>query len=770
MFNYYYKWQFVAVLCLAKQLSLDIVVCSGKGQCSRQTTTETFDPISLHLLVLLPSNGESYYPVECLGQYPSWDHGHGDVLPALDLAIEQINNRSDFLPCHKLELVHREAGCEITTSILLGLTSGMFPRGDKENHRPKIVGVIGPFCTRSSIQVSSITNNHPEMRVILLHSSGSPKLANRTIFPYSLGILGSTHSLVNLLLTLMYESSWQNISVLSDSTQLYYHAIMKDFVASVDTTVSIDYLSAFTSTHYPIHEVVSSRVRIIFVFVPLQHAKRIMCLVHHMNIGYPRYQWILVSQWLGDFMNKDINFGYKNKEYYCSFKDLVVLEGTFFVNYQMYDMLTTRTNETKFPQNTSFDEFLNLYKQRVDKYNIEHLKDHTDISPTRWSYHLYDAVWAWAIVLNKFKLMADNNNLEFGNQSFSKAALNEFYFLDFQGMSGRVHFNMNTGFVDRIANLYQVIDGNKRHLAYNNGTKTVTLCESMTVSALKRAVGLPHSGIVGFFLATHCVELVVVVMIHIFTFRYRDTKFVKASSPKLIQPAFVGAYIFILAMFLNSLFFATELSHLTGGIICQAVWTWLLPISFTLMMGIITVRAWRLYRIFMHYLKPGKSISNSALLTILLVLVLFDILIAIIWTAVDPNQFAFLEYIVKKRHIQEVLLDQSCSSKNNFLWMGLIFTYKIGLLFIMMILSILTYKIPYRAFSTTLLRVFSYVYSAIFIIGFAFYFLVLFIDPHSDISYIVLSVVLTLMLLSFITFVIIPPLIPIMKYKLNQFF
>ena len=48
------------------------------------------------------------------------------------------------------------------------------------------------------------TNYHPEMRVILLHSSGSPKLANRIKFPYSLGILGSTQPLVDLLLILSY--------------------------------------------------------------------------------------------------------------------------------------------------------------------------------------------------------------------------------------------------------------------------------------------------------------------------------------------------------------------------------------------------------------------------------------------------------------------------------------------------------------------------------------------------------------------------------------
>jgi hypothetical protein len=48
-------------------------------------------------------------------------HDNNVIFLALNLVIEQINNRSDFLPCHKLELVHKEAGCEITTSILEGL-------------------------------------------------------------------------------------------------------------------------------------------------------------------------------------------------------------------------------------------------------------------------------------------------------------------------------------------------------------------------------------------------------------------------------------------------------------------------------------------------------------------------------------------------------------------------------------------------------------------------------------------------------------------------
>jgi hypothetical protein len=520
------------------------------------TADECSGPTPLQLLVLLPSANGSTQSMESLGQYPSWHN----ALPVIEIAVEQINNRSDFLPCHKLELVHKEAGCEITTDTLEGLTSGMFPSEGKEAQ--KIVGIIGPLCTRSSVQVSSITNHHPEMRAILLHGSGSPKLANRTDFPYSLGILGSTQSLVDLLLKLMHESGWGDISVLYDMDQLYYNAIMKTFIASVDKTVGVTYLSAFTRTHYPLDEVLSSRLRIVFVFASLEDTKRIMCLVHHMNLGYPKYQWVLVSQWVGDFVSMDVTFNYSTKEYNCSFNDLEALEGTFFVNYQM----STTTHANLF-QNITFDEFLGLYKQKVDKYNSEHQKA-LDVSPSRWDYPLYDAVWAWAMVLNKL-IMVDNikGNLQFGNHSFSKAALHEFYLLDFQGISGRINFNVNTGFIYRTANLYQTISGNERLLAYSNGTEAVTLHHFTTVPDRKRVVGLPHAGIVGFFLATHCAMLVTVVTIHVFTFMCNNTKFVKASSPKLIQPAFIGAYIHILAMFLNSIFFTTELSPLVGGII-----------------------------------------------------------------------------------------------------------------------------------------------------------------------------------------------------------
>ena len=143
-----------------------------------------------------------------------------------------------------------------------------------------------------------------------------------------------------------------------------------------------------------------------------------------------------------------------------------------------------------------------------------------------------------------------------------------------------------------------------------------------------------------------------------------------------------------------------------GTTICQAVWVWLFPISFTLMMGIIILQTWCLYRIFTHYMNPGKFISNRALLTILSVMVLFDVFIAIVWTISDPFRFQFVEYKVKNGH--DLFTDQGCASTHGIthLWIGTVFTYKIGLLIAMIVSSILTHQIPNQVFSTTLYCVF----------------------------------------------------------------
>ena len=176
---------------------------SIEEHCSAEVGNRSSSTTALQLLVLRPF-GELASPR--YSDNKPYHHSAGTsrenravavaILSALELATEQINNRSDILPCNKLELVHIETDCESTTETLLGLTSVLFPpetlstSGAKE--RAAVVGaVIEPNCPRLSLQVSAITNR-PEIQMVVLHNSDSILLADRETYPYSLGILGST--------------------------------------------------------------------------------------------------------------------------------------------------------------------------------------------------------------------------------------------------------------------------------------------------------------------------------------------------------------------------------------------------------------------------------------------------------------------------------------------------------------------------------------------------------------------------------------------------
>ena len=233
----------------------------------------------LRLLTMLP------YRDEAEAYNPSWDQGL-DILPALDLAAEQINNSSNILPCHRLELFHVDGGCDIVPKTSLGIVNGLFGSPDNES----VIGAVGPGCSVSALAMSEIVNN-PNIDKVILHDAGSPLLANRTMYKNSVGILGSTQPFVDLSLALMDEVGWHHIAILYESTRLYYRSTAENFVdKAVMTDVKILFQAAVFPTFYPIDEVRNSLARIIFLFMSPENSRRVLCLAYDKGMVYPGYQ------------------------------------------------------------------------------------------------------------------------------------------------------------------------------------------------------------------------------------------------------------------------------------------------------------------------------------------------------------------------------------------------------------------------------------------------------------------------------------------------
>lgn len=728
------------------------------------------EPTSLRLLALLPETGDTVR-----------SQGRGEEAVAvrlgLEFAVEQINNRSDLLPCHNLKLVYRETGCTLSTVVntAVGLTSGLFPSDGNT-----VAGIIGPVCLIDTRLASFITSK-PELQLILLHSSGTNDISSGTqLSTNALDLLGSSQLLVDLLGELIKKSGWQNIAILFEDTRLFYASLTESFISRISDRqgrkVNIRYMSNVAPTFYPLDAIWNSKARIVFLFTSVVHSRRILCLAHHMKLVYPAYQWVITNQRLDDFTGQEVTFTYAGKEYSCSLETLVSssLNRALFIGHQVS---TTLVDDVLFA-NTTLKGFLDSYKQRVNDYNNNYsIANHRiSISPTYYVYNLYDAVWAWAIVLDELTRMFDNEEMvfDYGNAMLTKIMLDKFYSINFQGVSGSVYFMNRSGHghVVRPANLYQIVERTEKIIAYSNGSGVIQPSDHNiiidTVPDVVVIVTFPHIGLVGFFITVQCIELTIVLVLHFFTVLYRNTKLVKASSPKLVHAAYFGVYTFIFTMLLYTSFFSKVHSATVGVLICQAVWAWLMPLSFTMAMGIVSLRTWRLYRIFKHYLNPGRYITNTALLMSLLVMMSVDILIGTIWTAVDTMQFDFIEYLPNNVPANEIFYDQSCFSHYNTLWLGIVYLYKFILLSVMVVLSLLTRKIPNQTFATTTLRVFSYTFSMVMVVGFLLYYLFVYLDPRSHGGPILLIVTLNIMLLLYMWCILAPPLVPVIQDKLRK--
>ena len=264
-------------------------------------------------------------------------------------------------------------------------------------------------------------------------------------------------------------------------------------------------------------------------------------------------------------------------------------------------------------------------------------------------------------------------NIEFiyANTSLVEMITEQYFKLTFEGITGQINFNSSTGFVNHQVNLYQISSGLEVKVGSLNLTAiNIIMHPSFShISDQIHEVAQPHGGVVAFFMAAQLVELFVVIVPHniIMTIVYRKTQSVKATSPKLIHLAFVGSYVFIATHMFWSMSRATDFGPKIDAPICQIIWAWGLPLSFTLTMGIVTVRTWRLYRIFVHYLDPGNFLSNPALTLAVLLLASVDIAIAIIWTAVDPTKFRYKEIMLKIGSQYKYFLNQNATT----IWCGL---------------------------------------------------------------------------------------------------
>ncbi len=366
----------------------------------------------------------------------------------------------------------------------------------------------------------------------------------------------------------------------------------------------------------------------------------------------------------------------------------------------------------------------------------------------------------------------DLTQFRYGNTSLSKLVLEEFYRLDFEGVSGRIKFNNDSGFLNRVISVFQAKDGNVTEIGYFDGVHFIVKedLDAIEGEFPDENFNIGPGVFAALFIVT-VLELVVLITLHVLTIKYRFSQSVKASSPKLSQLTFIGCYLIIFTLFLYMFRSYLLLDDYTSVFLCNLTWAWLLPISFTLAFGTVAVRTWRLHRIFTHYLNPGRFIADHYLMAFVFILLGVDVLFGTLWMAIDPQQLVVKNVTVYRGVANFEVFVRSCSSNNPYWSYGLVFGYRGVLIVIVLVLAFLTRNIQNQSFRTKTLRVLVYLSSLTLVVGFVLYYLFLFYgSPIPYTSFAILNLTFHGVLLLFITLICLPPLIPKLREEFYKKF
>ena len=709
----------------------------------------------INILTLLP------YPDTLFN--PSWRDGP-QVSVALEIAKEDINNRTDILLDYQIELIHGNSGCEYTTKAYEAILNNVY------SSSTGVVGIIGPGYSSASIAMTTLSSRK-ELSLITVHGGSSPILSDRTQRPYALGTLGSSEAFAIVGVQIMQKHNWRRVGIIFEEARLLYSAtaarigeILSELNSTTLDTTALT-ISGFVFPVYdsfiPLNVIVDEGLRVNLLLTSVPATQRIICLAFHRGMVYPKYQWVITSNTFEE-VAKDIEFYFEGQEYNCSAAEMqeIALNRTLFFNFRL-----TPLNESA-PSNyskISFKKYDRIYRSKLEDYNLTY---------SIWTTYFYDALWAWAVVLDRLSQRGlDLTKFRYGNTSLSNMVLEEFYRLDFEGVSGRIKFNNDSGLLTRPSSVFQVVNSTAQLVAiYDDNGLTMLTSLDPILDHFPDQFGIEiNRALLAVFIAIILFQLIALIILHILSIKYRHVPSVKASSLKLNQLLYIGYYLFTITLLLYIANVGYELfDDEVTVVMCNIQWFWLFPISFTLTFGTVAVRTWRLHRIFTHYLNPGHFIADHYLVAFVFILLGVDVLFGTLWVAIDPQQLVITRFPQIEGVIKYNVLMRLCVNSNQWWSFGLVFGYKLTLMTIVLVLAFITRNIKNQSFTTVTLRTLVYLSLVDILFGFFFYYLFRFLMPLSPASFIFIVVSLNIMLFFFMGLVCIPPLLPKLKEELKK--
>lgn len=651
-------------------------------------------------------------PYADIGQADSGWKGGPAMIPAVRLAVDRINNRTDTLPGYMIHLLEGDSGCQNEPKAAYSFVSNIFH--DATEHSPHVVGVIGPGCSEAALLLGNI-GAKPSISIIQISPSAtSPLLTDIKKYPNTFRTLSTALQHVRAIIALMAKTKWKSIAVLHDVSRVYFRSIAEHVLDKYSSNVGFH--SEIRNTYYPLGSI-EARFKIVVLLSGDQLAREVICLAYHHQpqIIYPVYQWILIEKRKDQFI-KNVQFTYNKKLYNCSEATMAkAIEGSIFTS---YNILNWEDKLQSTDVDLSLDEFLKLYKV----YRETHLNELDELRRQyepgdEYAVSYYDATWALAFALHaSLDQLLKEASVSLGDYTHGypqataiiRQNLGE---VRFEGLLGKVEFSNATQDGNTPIDLYQCLGGENVSIGVYDG-KDLDIFPNKSKLVLdnfyQRVVSV-HPAATTAVILLAIILVVYTVSLHIIFIVLRHHKSVKADSFTISHFMFSGCYLILIRVLLLAVEFSrgweTEsvadsyTRNVVLGVICN-INEWLNSIGIALIMGTLCGKLWRVYRLFNYFYTKRFLVSDFTLISFTLSVVSVNLLFLVTWTSFDPLLADFhqenIEYNGKDEPI--ILMRVYCRCEHYSIWFSLAYLLNFIVVICVVILSSLNRHINRKHF------------------------------------------------------------------------
>ena len=704
---------------------------------------------------------------------PGWGGGPA-LIPAVRLAVEHINERRDILEGFSLKLLEGDSGCNVESKSIVTYVKNVFHSGKQ------VVGIIGPACSDATLALAPIVSLNNATSLIVQSPGASSPLLNNVEYFNTFRTVSSSIAYVDTFLAIIKLNHWKRIASLYDEGRIYFRSTFSEFSRRASGEAG---LRVFSSAMYdgnelqlfPIQEIIEEEVRVVFVFAGDQTCRRLLCLAYHMNVLFPTYQWIFHDRSKSQLIQNE-TFRYNEMEFSCNQTIMKLASHGAILNTQR---ITREDDEV-----TISGLNLTQYKEEYEQKRIEYQNEIglSENITTSFANLYYNAAWLFALSLNSsVPILRENGfslaDYKYGQPEATEIIRQEFFNVEFEGISGSIMFNRETRDSATIIDISQpwnndstveVIERGCYHRSINITTHAIFISDSFDKRQVKVHLGVGVIVILATLLST-----ILTALLQLANLVWYYKRSIKASSPNLSHLISSGCYLFAIAGLAYSIQetfdFPTSTHAIAYATLCNT-FTWCLVLGYSLVFGTVCAKMWRVYRNFRHFRNesPGALISDNALIVFVITLLFLDTIVCIVWNVTDPWLLETREDFDEQKGeidvVPTISIYSSCQCRNFFVWLGILVAYKGIIALVVVALSIANRHIKRKEFRHTK-KVSVLVYCLVVVWGAGMPLHLILGSFNIHIKFLVMCGMLNSAILLCCALLFLPPVIPVLKQK-----